>query len=209
MAKIVEVSPTDPDPLIISDAALLVRRGGVVVFPTDTLYGLGVCALSEKAVMKVFQIKGRCYEKPIPILIYRKEDLWELVSNVPEKAEKLMEDFWPGGLTIIFEASSKLPLLLTGKNRKIGIRISSNTIARGLVKQMAAPITATSANISGQKGCATAFEVCESLGDRVDLIIDGGKTRSHLGSTIVDITHSPIKLVREGVISLRDIKEYL
>ena len=209
MTKVIKVDPIVPDPLMISEAALLVRRDGVVVFPTETLYGLGVSALSEKAIRKVFNIKGRNYEKPIPILIYKKEVLSEFVSNVPEKAENLIEKFWPGGLTIIFEASPKLPSLLTGDTGKIGIRISNNPIAQELIKQADIPITATSANISGQKGCTTALEVYESLGNRVDLILDGGRTKGPLGSTVIDATCTPIKIIREGVVSLGDLKEYL
>jgi len=209
MTKVIKVDPLIPDPLMISEAALLVHRDGVVAFPTETLYGLGVNALSEKAIRKVFNIKGRNYEKPIPILIYKKEVLSEFVSNVPEKAENLIEKFWPGGLTIIFEASPKLPSLLTGNTGKIGIRISNNPIAQELVKQADIPITATSANISGQEGCTTALEVYESLGNRVDLILDGGRTKSLLGSTVIDVTCTPIKIIREGVVSLGDLKEYL
>ena len=209
MTKVIKVDPLIPDPLMISEAALLVHRDGVVAFPTETLYGLGVNALSEKAIRKVFNIKGRNYEKPIPILIYKKEVLSEFVSNVPEKAENLIKKFWPGGLTIIFEASPKLPSLLTGNTGKIGIRISNNPIAQELIKQADTPITATSANISGQKGCTTALEVYESLGNRVDLILDGGKTKGSLGSTVIDVTCTPIKIIREGVVSLGDLKEYL
>ena len=209
MTKVIKVDPIVPDPLMISEAALLIHRDGVVVFPTETLYGLGVNALSENAIKKVFKIKDRDYGKPMPILIHKKEVLSEFVSYVPEKAENLIEKFWPGGLTIIFEASPKLPSLLTGNTGKIGIRISNNPIAQELVKQTNIPITATSANISGQKGCTTALEVYENLGSRVDLILDGGKTKSPMGSTVIDVTCTPIKIIREGVVSLRDLKEYL
>jgi len=209
MTKVIKVDPIVPDPLIISEAAFLINKEGVVVFPTETLYGLGVNALNENAIRKVFNIKGRSYENPIPILINKKEGLSEFVSNVPEKAENLIKKFWPGGLTIIFEASPKLPSLLTGNRGKIGIRISNNPIAQELVKQADIPITATSANISGQKGCTTALEVYKSLGNRVDLILDGGKTKNPLGSTVIDATCTPIKIIREGVVSLGDLKEYL
>ncbi|MFH2012140.1 MAG: L-threonylcarbamoyladenylate synthase [Pseudomonadota bacterium] len=209
MIKVVKVEPIIPDTLIISEAALLINKEGVVVYPTETLYGLGVNALSENAVGKVFNIKGRNYEKPIPILINKREILSEFVIYVPEKAENLIEKFWPGGLTIIFEASSKLPSLLTGNTGKIGIRISNNPIAQELVKQADVPITATSANISGQSGCTSASEVYESLGNRVDLILDGGKTQGSLGSTVIDVTCTPFKIVREGVISLEELKKYL
>lgn len=209
MTKVIKVDPIVPDPLMISEAALLIHRDGVVVFPTETLYGLGVNALSENAIKKVFKIKDRDYGKPMPILIHKKEVLSEFVSYVPEKAENLIEKFWPGGLTIIFEASPKLPSLLTGNTGKIGIRISNNPIAQELVKQTDIPITATSANISGQKGCTTALEVYENLGSRVDLILDGGKTKSPLGSTVIDVTCTPIKIIREGVVSLGDLKDYL
>ncbi len=209
MTKVIKVDPLAPDPLIISEAALLINRDGVVVFPSETLYGIGVNALSENAIRRVFKIKDRDNGKPIPILIHKKEVLSEFVSYIPEKAENLIEKFWPGGLTIIFEASPKLPSLLTGNTGKIGIRISNNPIAQELVKQADIPITATSANISGQKGCTTALEVYESLGNRVDLVLDGGKTKSPLGSTVIDVTCTPIKIIREGVVQLEELREYL
>jgi L-threonylcarbamoyladenylate synthase len=209
MTKVIKVDPLTPCPSVMSEAGLLINRGGTVAFPTETLYGLGVCALKEESILKVFQIKDRDYGNPIPILIDKKEALSGLVGKVPEKAQRLMEEFWPGALTIVFEASPTVSPLLTGNTGKIGIRISSNAIAHLLVTETGAPITASSANISGQKGCTTAFEVYENLGNRVDLIIDGGETRGHLGSTVIDVTSSPIKVIREGVISLRDLRKYL
>jgi len=209
MTTILKVDPLDPGPLAIEEAVLLIKRDGVVAFPTETLYGLGVNALSEKAIREVYRIKGRDYRKPIPILIDKKETLSEFVSHVSEKAERLIERFWPGGLTIIFEASPRLPQLLTGNTGKVGIRISGNVIAQQMVKQVGVPITATSANISGQKACTDAIEVYESLGNRVDLIIDGGETKRRLGSTIVDTTFTPVKVIRVGVISLRELREHI
>jgi L-threonylcarbamoyladenylate synthase len=209
MVKIIKVDPLAPDPSIIKEASLLIKRGGVVAFPTETLYGLGANALCEKSISKVFQIKGRTDKKPLPILIDRKESLYKYVTSVPEKAKRLIENFWPGVLTIIFNASSNLPLLLTGNTGKIGIRISRNIIAQQLVKQTGIPIIATSANISGHKGCKTALEVYEALGYNVDLIIDDGETKGLSGSTIVDGTLNPVIIIREGILRFEELKEYL
>ena len=208
MTKIAKTDPENPDPLIISEAAFLIKRDGIVAFPTETLYGLGVNALSEKAIFNVFRTKGRDHGKPLPILIDNKENLMDFVSHVPENAEKLMERFWPGGLTIIFKASPRLPSILTGNTGKIGIRISDNTLAQLIVREAAVPITATSANISGEKSCTTALQVYESMRNRVDLIIDGGETGGDIGSTIIDITCTPPNIIREGVIGLKELNEY-
>ena len=209
MSELIKINSSHPDPLTMQRAAYLIKRDGVVAFPTETVYGLGANALSEKAITRVFQTKGRDPKKPVSILIAKKEALWELVTDVSERAEILMKKFWPGGLTIIFDASPKIPSLLLGNTGKIGIRISSCNIAQELVEQAGTPITATSANISGQKSCSSAIEVYESLGDRIDMIIDGGKSEGYLGSTVIDVTHCPAKIIREGIIRLRDIKEYL
>ena len=209
MVEVIKVDPFAPDVSIIKEAALLIKSNRVVVFPTETLYGLGANALCEKAVSKVFEIKGRTYKKPLPILIDRKESLDKYVTNVPEKAKRLIENFWPGVLTIIFNASSTLPSMLTGNTEKIGIRISRNIIAQQLVQQTGLPLTATSANISGQKECHTALEVYEALKDRADMIIDDGETKGLSGSTIVDATCNPVTIIREGILRLEELKEYL
>ena len=209
MPELIKTNSSLPDPLTMQRAADLIKRDGIVAFPTETIYGLGANALSEKAIMRIFQIKGRDPKKPVPILIDKKENLWELVTDIPEKGEILMKNFWPGGLTIIFKASSKVPSLLLGNTGKIGVRISSCNIVQALIEQAGTPITATSANISGHKNCSSATEVYENLGDRIDMILDGGKTEGYLGSTVIDVTHCPAKIIREGVIRSRDIKGYL
>ncbi|MDY6854039.1 MAG: L-threonylcarbamoyladenylate synthase [Thermodesulfobacteriota bacterium] len=209
MVEVIKVDPIAPDVSIIKEAALLIKRNRVVVFPTETLYGLGANALCEKSVSKVFEIKGRTYEKPLPILIDKKESLYKYVTHVPEKAKRLIENFWPGVLTIIFNASSTLPSMLTGNTGKIGIRISRNIIAQQLVQQTGIPITATSANISGYKICTTAHEVYEALGHTVDLIIDDGENKGLSGSTIVDATITPAIIIRQGILRSEELKEYL
>ena len=209
MLECIEVDPSHPDPSVMEKVANVIKGGGIVAFPTETVYGLAANALSEKAITRVFQIKGRDPDRPIPILIDTKEALWELVADVPQNAENLMNQFWPGGLTIIFKASPKIPSLIMGNSGKIGIRISNCTVAWELVKTVGAPITATSANISGAKSCSTAFEVYESLGNRIDMIMDGGETGGYLGSTVVDVTQKPPKIIREGIIQSKDLKEYL
>ena len=209
MTQIIRTDPQQPSPQSLISAVEILRAGGVVVYPTETFYGLGVDALNQKAIKKVFTIKGRSFAQPLLILIPEQDYLPRYVTEVSEKARRLMEHFWPGPLTMVFSASPQLPSILTAGTKKIAIRISPHPIARALTSAFAGPLTSTSANISGEQSPATAKEVFSHLGGMIDLIIDGGKTPGQMPSTIVDVTFSPPQLVREGVIPFSEILTFL
>lgn len=173
---------------------------GLVAFPTESFYGLAVNSLDEKAIKLLFKAKKRKSDQPILILIPSIESLEQYVLNIPEIAHKLIERFWPGGLSLIFQAAANISPLLTADTGKIGIRLSSHPVAAALVKSVGIPITGTSANISGQPSCSTANQVLESLGQSVDLILDGGVTEGKVGSTLMDITADPPVILRQGMI---------
>ncbi|MCK9274677.1 MAG: L-threonylcarbamoyladenylate synthase [Syntrophales bacterium] len=185
----------------ITQAVYILKKGGIVAYPTETIYGLACDSLNEKAVEKIFIVKGRNERMPIPIIVSDESQLSLMVKTIPPGARKLAGRFWPGGVTIVFEASSVVPVSLTGGTGKIGIRISSNPVASLLARQLGSPITATSANRSGRPECITAAEVNESIGGRIDAIIDGGRTPGPPGTTVVDATVSPPLVLREGKIS--------
>jgi L-threonylcarbamoyladenylate synthase len=186
-------------------AGQILFSDGIVAFPTETFYGLAVNALKEKAIGRLFSVKKRPSDRPVLILIPSLECLGRYVTQVPEIAIRLIDRFWPGGLTMLFQARSDVSSLLTAGSGKIGVRLSSHPIATGLAKIIDAPITGTSANISGYPPCTNAYEVRDHLKEEVDLILDGGDAKGGKGSTILDVTVVPPRILREGVISTDDL----
>jgi len=176
----------------------VIKRGGVIIYPTETLYGLGADPYAPDAVERVYRIKGREGNKPIPFLIKDREMLETLVADIPPIARQLMEQYWPGPLTLIFRAKEGLPAPLRGGGT-IGLRISAHPIARLIVEAVNAPLTSTSANPAGEKDLTDARSIAGLLGDQVDLIIDGGEVLGQ-GSTVVDLAVDPPNVVREGMI---------
>ncbi|MGD9032433.1 MAG: L-threonylcarbamoyladenylate synthase [Desulfobacteraceae bacterium] len=190
-------------------AAESILSGGVVAIPTESFYGLAVNPTDIKAINRLFDVKKRRDDQPILILIPSVEHLDQYVIHVPEIARQLMNDFWPGGLTLIFEAKPNLPQELTAGTGKIGVRLSSHPLPTALAQAVDGPITGTSANISGQPACSSAKEVLQNLGEEVDLILDGGETAGGKGSTVLDVSVDPPVLVREGMVSREQIRKCL
>jgi L-threonylcarbamoyladenylate synthase len=193
----------------ISRAGEMILHGSVVAFPTETFYGLGADAMDEKALQKIFQIKGRKENKPLLLLVADRTWLPGLVKEIPPRAERLMEKFWPGPLTLVFEASPRLPPILTANTGKVGLRISSHPVARALVQAVGRVITGTSANRSGRPSASLPAEVFQALGRKVDAILDGGKTAGGLGSTVLDISADRPKIIRPGAISGAELAPFL
>jgi len=190
----------------ISQAAEVILSGGVVALPTESFYGLAVDATNEKAIKRLLQVKKRRETHPILIFIDSTDRLEGLVKAIPTIARKLMDAFWPGGLTLVFNAGSGVSPLLTGGGDKIGVRLSGHAVPAELVRASGVPITGTSANVSGQPPCTEAKDVLVSLGDEIDLLLDGGKTAGGKGSTVLDLTVDPPRVLREGMISLQSLK---
>ena len=193
----------------LNKAASIIRSGGVVAFPTESFYGLGVSAWDAKAIQRLFTIKKRQENQPLLLLISTASLLNQYVIRIPDIASQIMEEFWPGGLTLIFEANPGLPQLLTSGTGKIGLRLSSHPVATALAQAVGAPITGTSANISGQVACSSAEAVRHSLGRSVDFILDGGETEGGKGSTVMDITVDPPTILREGMVTREQLEAYL
>ncbi|MGD0624288.1 MAG: L-threonylcarbamoyladenylate synthase [Thermodesulfobacteriota bacterium] len=193
----------------IEKASQKILEGGVVAFPTETFYGLGADALELKALRKVFQIKGREENKPLLLLVADRTWLPGLVKKIPPVAEQLIERFWPGPLTLVFEASPNLPSILTAHTGRIGLRISSHPVAQALVQAVGRAITATSANVTGQPSASLASEVFQTLGKQVDAVLDGGKTAGGLGSTVLDVCGVLPKILRQGTVSRTELAPFL
>jgi L-threonylcarbamoyladenylate synthase len=189
-----------------ADAVAALRRGKAIVFPTETLYGLGADALDFAAVEKIFQIKGRDPNNPIPVLIADREMLGTLVAEVPLLADKLISVFWPGPLTIVFPAQKNIHAPLVNRTGGVGVRISSQPIATELVKALGRPLTATSANPSGQVPSRTIEEAKKYFAGQIDIFIDGGKFTSTTGSTVAEISGDTIKIIRAGEIGKTELQ---
>ncbi len=189
----------------LNEAITIISEAGIVAFPTESFYGLGVDATNTYAVKRLFHIKKRDHNLPILILISSLRDLPRYVVSVPSRAKRLGEEFWPGGLTMVFQASFALSSALTSGEGKVGIRISSHPLANSLSKTLHIPITATSANISGNPPCISADQVELWFNNAVDLILDGGKTPGKHPSTILDVTVDPPLMIREGLVKREEI----
>lgn len=190
----------------LSAAIAALERGEVIVFPTETLYGLGADASNQKAVGKVFQLKGRDPQTPIPVIVADEKMLRLLVAEVSPITQKLMKHFWPGPLTLVLPARAGTPKQLLNKTGGIGVRISSQPIATQLVKELGRPLTATSANPSGRQAASTVQAAKDYFTGQVDIFIDGGRLPSKIGSTVVKIMGEKIEIVREGEISAAAIQ---
>jgi len=209
MPEILKVDADISEEIILTQAVEILANGGIIAYPTETFYGLGVDATNEKAIENIFAVKGRNFKNPVSLIIGQADDIHPLVQDVPQTAKKLMAAFWPGALTIVFLAANNVSPLLTAGSGKIGLRVSSHPIALGIVQKLKRPLTATSANLSGAPECTRASEVAEQLSNKIDAIIDLGDTPGGKGSTIIDVTCDPLIILREGVISRKTIEKCL
>jgi len=180
-------------------ALQILKEGKIVAYPTESFYGLGVMATDENAVKRLYELKRRPAQKPMPLIVgSSRKTLKSIVKSIPHEAETLMGKFWPGALTIVFHAIDRLPDILSGGTGKVAVRIPGESFALHLANLAGFPITATSANPSGMPPAETPEEVINYFGEAVNLIIDGGKTPGGEPSTIVDVTVTPVKVLREG-----------
>ncbi len=194
-------------PQAIEQALHILQNGGLVAFPTDTVYGVGSLVFDGKAVESIYVAKDRPIEKAIPVLIADAADMKKVGIDIPDAAYQLAARFWPGPLTCVIPKQPTLPESVSATST-VGVRVPDHEVARTLLRA-AGPMAVTSANISGQPSPSTAEEVFAQLGGRIDLIIDGGKTPGGVPSTVVDCTSSEIKILREGPITLDQIKSKL
>ncbi len=196
------------DPQCANKAASVLKSGGVIVYPTETLYGIGAIGTNSNAVERIFEIKGRPHGKPIPLLIKNIEMLSKIAIDNPIAAS-LSEEYWPGKLTMILEQKAELPELITCGTGKIALRISSHPFLQNLFKFIEEPLTSTSANLSGGENLQDPQELFETFNGKVDLIVDSGKIPASKGSTIVDLTLNPPQILRDGDVDSKTLKEFI
>jgi L-threonylcarbamoyladenylate synthase len=205
---LIEIDPERPSMLAIERAAAAVRRGEVVAIPTDALYTLVADPLNLHAVGRVFAAKGRESIRSLPLLVSDIVMAEELAAEVSARFYLLARKFWPGPLTIIAPASSRVPLKVTGNTGRLALRQSQSKVANALLERLAQPLIATSANISGQPTCTSGIEVFGVMDGSVDLVLDGG-TVAGTGATTIDVTEVLWKVIKEGAIAEKEIAEVL
>jgi L-threonylcarbamoyladenylate synthase len=203
------VDPEAPQRDALQEAAKWIRTGGLVALPTDTLYGLAADPFRADAVARVFTVKGRAEGHPLPLIAADADQIAARLSPLSPVAERLAAKFWPGPLTLLIPAPAALVRDVTGGTGRVAVRVPAHDIARAICRAADRPITATSANRSGQPATADPAEVERALGDDIDLLIDTGPTRGGAPSTIVDVTGATPRLVRAGAVSWEDIQAWL
>jgi len=191
----------------VEQAIIILKRGGIVACPTDTVYGVGAAINIERAVERVYQIKGRPHSRALPILLADKSEIAEVAKAVPPLAWRLADRFLPGALTIVLPKADSVSDIVTGGLKTIAVRIADHPIPIAVVRGLGVPIVGTSANLSGSPSALTAEEVRAQLGDRVDMIIDGGRCPGGWESTIIDLTGETPLILREGPISSEELRE--
>jgi len=187
--------------LQIDRAIKILKDGGIVAFPTDTVYGLGGNVFSIEAAERIYRVKQRPRHIPLPVLLADSTQLADIVAAVPETARYLMRHFWPGGLTLVLPKKDTLPDIITAGSNKVAVRIPDHVVPLALIRGLGAPIIGTSANISDKPSPVTAEEVDQQIGSQIDLIIDMGRCPGGLESTVVDVTGETPVILRRGVIS--------
>ncbi|HTI13564.1 MAG TPA: L-threonylcarbamoyladenylate synthase [Dictyobacter sp.] len=207
--NIVQINATHPESDRIRQAAALIQHGDLVVFPTETVYGLGADALQSHAVEQIFAAKARPYSDPLIVHIAEESDILPLVQYIPDAAKKLMPHFWPGPLTLIFPASARVPRLVTAGLETVAIRMPAHPVAQALIRQANTPIAAPSANRFMHISPTTAQHAFTDLQNRVSLILDGGSSMVGVESTVLDICANPPVILRPGGISLEALQSVL
>jgi tRNA threonylcarbamoyl adenosine modification protein (Sua5/YciO/YrdC/YwlC family) len=208
--EILKINCDNPEPSLVRYAADQIRAGEVLGMPTDTFYGLAADPFNLRAVDRVYDIKTRSRHKPLSLLIESVDQAEDLAKSLPEEFYALARKFWPGPLTVIVRAGSRLPLKVTANTGNVALRVPSAKIPLAVVAAAAIPITATSANLSGATECTTAMQVHDQLRDRIQIIVDGGTAPREVASTIVDLSGESgrWRIIREGAIPSDEISRF-
>ena len=207
--EVLKISSDAPERSVVEYAASFIKRGRVIGIPTDTFYGLSADPFNLAAIERVFQIKGRPENRALPILVNSVEQAVSLARDVPDAFLTLASKFWPGALTLVVEATHRLPLKVTGNSGRVALRWADSRIATAVIEAAGGPITGTSANLSGRPSCSNADEIVQQLGSKLSLILDAGDTGGTLASTIVRIDGDEWSIVREGALPDTEIRRAL
>jgi L-threonylcarbamoyladenylate synthase len=195
-------------PAAVEQGAFLLRQGQLVCFPTDTVYGIGAAASNEDAILRLYAVKGRPPDKPLPLLISQPAEA-AYYAEVTPVAKTLIARFWPGPLTIVMRKVDGLRSRALAGQNTVALRVPDNDVPRDIARMLGEPVTGSSANRSGSRPPVSAAEVAFSLGEMVSLVIDGGRSEGGVESTVVDVSSGPPALVREGAVSREDVEKAL
>lgn len=204
-SRIIRLELSDVKAWPIDEAADILKGGGIIAYPTETVYGLGADALSEGGIRRLFEIKSRASDKPMSVLVRDAVMLDRVVSRIPPMARPIMERYWPGPVTIVFPASSDIPPLVTGQTATIGARISPHPFVKQLFDSFDSPLTATSANISGGESLMEPEDILRTFGGRIDLVIGMSEFMDGVVSTVVDVTGEKPRIIRQGKVEVKDV----
>ncbi len=207
--KIITIQQDKSDVALLREAGSIIRSGGLVAFPTETVYGLGGDALNKDSSRKIYEAKGRPSDNPLIVHICRIDDIYEIVSEVSEEAIRIADAFWPGPLTMILPKSEKVPYETTGGLDTVAVRMPSHPVAQKLIEYSGGYVAAPSANASGRPSPTVAKYVIEDMQGRIDMIVDGGEVGIGLESTIIDLTVSPPQILRPGYITQKMLSQVL
>ena len=205
--KILKINPNKISLSKIKIAVAILKKGDLVAFPTETVYGLGADALNIQAVSKIFQAKGRPFSDPLIVHIAEITELYRLSTQIPSIAIKLAQVFWPGPLTLVVKKSKLISDIITAGLDTVAIRMPANNIALSLIREAQTPIVAPSANLFGRTSPTTALHVADDLDGKIEMIIDGGRTKVGVESTVLDVTTEPVQILRTGGISVEQLEE--
>lgn len=209
MTQVIHLDPEQPDQEAIERAASIIRNGGLVAFPTETVYGLGANAMNESAVEKIFKAKGRPADNPLIVHVCNREMLDLIASGVSKTAERLIQEFWPGPLTLVLERKPEVARPVSAGLTTVAARMPRNAIALELIRASRTPVAAPSANGSGKPSPTTATHVLDDLGGRIDMILDGGTTNIGIESTVLDTTTDPPVILRPGWVTREMLTEII
>lgn len=209
MTQVLPVNPLAPEAGVVQIAAAVLRRGGLVAYPTETVYGLAAGAFLPDAVARVFQVKQRPLAQALPVQIAETRDIYALARSIPPEAQALVDAFFPGPLTLVLERLPSVSPLVTGGSATLGLRMPDHAVPLAVIRALGAPVACTSANLTGHRSPMSATDVLEDLEGLVDLVLDGGPTQDRVASTVLDVSVRPARLLREGKITRALLEAFL
>ena len=207
--QIIKVNPHLIERDKIKTIVKVLQKGGIIAYPTDTFYGLGVNCFLKNSILSIYRLKNRDYSKPLSVVISDLEMVERVAVEIPPVFKALASEFWPGSLTLVLKASSSLPRELRSPDGSVGVRLPALRWLRELIKEAAFPLTATSANVSGKREISQPGKVIKTFYGKIDLIVNGGKTSGILPSTVVDLISGKPKILREGALPVSRIRKYM
>lgn len=209
MTEVLKINPTNPEPDILTHAGDILRMGGLVAYPTETVYGLAASAFVVDSVARVFDAKQRPFGQALPVQIAEAAEVETLARSFSAEAKRLIADFFPGPLTLVLWRLPSVSLTVTGGGNTIGLRMPDHPVALGVLRAFGAPVVCPSANLTGRRAPMSARDVLEDLDGLIDLVLDGGETADRTPSTVLDLTTQPARLLREGKIGRSALEAYL